>query len=359
MVVVLVGAGAGAFVLVRPDRTAAAGQARPVPPTAPVARADLAQTTRADGTLGYDGTMSVPAAPGGGVATWLPTPGTVVHLGERVYSVNNRPVPLFHGDTPLWRDLAEGVDDGPDVRELRDNLRALGFGADLADSAHFSSAVGDAVQRWQHSIGVAETRTVRPGEVVVASSDLRVVEVRATLGGALPPVVATASGTARVVTVNLGVAQQGLAKVGAAVRVLLPTGTATPGKVASVGTVATAVPNDPSSAGNDGNNSNDAVRATVPVRVTLDQPDAAGTLDGAPVSVEFTSDVHRGVLAVPLVALLAMPDGDYAVDVVETDPAGGWHTRRVVVRLGFFATGQVEVAAAGLTEGMKVQVPAR
>ncbi|GLZ40124.1 peptidoglycan-binding protein [Actinokineospora sp. NBRC 105648] len=351
--VAVLAVGAAAFVVLRPDRPAAVAGARPVPPTAAVVRTDLAQSTRAEGRLGFDGSVPVPAAPGSGTATWLPTPGAVVRLGERVYAVDNRPVPLLHGDTPLWRELAEGVADGPDVRLLRANLRALGVAPNLnVDSDHFSSAVGDAVARWQERLGVEETRKIRPGDVVVAPSDLRVVEVRATLGGALPAVVATASSTARVVAVDLAVAQQGLAVVGAAVRVLLPTGAATPGRVASIGTVATSAPRAPAAG-------DDQVAATLPVRITLDDPAAAGTLDGAPVSVEFTSDTHRDVLAVPLVALLAMPNGDYAVDVVETRADGSWTSRRVVVRLGFFATGQVEVEAPGLTAGTKVQVPAR
>ncbi|QTR02624.1 peptidoglycan-binding protein [Saccharothrix algeriensis] len=345
--------GAVPFVLLRPDRPAAVAGAQPVPPTAEVVRADLVQTTRVEGALGFDGNFPI-AAPGGGIATWLPAQGAVVRRGERVYAVNNRPIPLLHGDVPLWRELAVGVDDGPDVRLLRDNLRALGFGPDLVvDSDHFSAAVGDAVGRWQRALGVPDTGEVRPGEAVVAPTDLRVVEVRATLGGELPPVVATASGTARVVTVDMAVAQQGLAVPGAAGRVLLPGGAPTPGKVASVGTVATAPPRDPGSAGDGG------AGATVPVRITLDEPEAAGTLDGAPVSVEFTSDAHEDVLAVPLVALLAMPDGDYAVDVIETGEDGTWRARRVVVRPGFFAGGQVEVSADGLSHGMEVQVPAR
>jgi peptidoglycan hydrolase-like protein with peptidoglycan-binding domain len=351
VVVVAVGA-ALTVMLLRPVRPAADTGTRPAPPTAPVVRTDLTQTTRVAGVLGYDGSFSVPAAPGGGVATWLPAQGAVVRLGERVYAVNNRPVPLLHGDTPLWRELAAGVDDGPDVRLLRTNLRALGYAPNLGtDSDHFSAAVGDAVARWQRALGVPDDRKVRPGEVVVAPADLRIVEVRATLGGPLPPVVATASSTNRLVTVNLAVAQQGLAVVGAAVRILLPSGAATPGKVLSVGTVATAVPQAPGAA------ANDSVEATVPVRVALDHPDAAGTLDGAPVSVEFVSATHKGVLAVPLVALLAMPNGDYAVDVIGTLPDGTWSARRVVVRLGFFAAGQVEVAAPGLAAGMKVEVP--
>nr|WP_225953745.1 peptidoglycan-binding protein [Kibdelosporangium phytohabitans] len=322
-------------------------------------RTDLTQTTRVNGILGYDSSFSVPAAPGGGVATWLPAPGAVIRFGERVYAVDNRPVPLLHGDTPLWRELAVGIDDGPDVRLLRTNLRAFGFGPTLnTDSDHFSTAVGDAVARWQRAIGVPDTGKVKPGEVVVASTSLRIVEIRATLGGPLPPVVVTASSTTRVVAVDMPVAQQSLAVVGGAVRVLLPAGTATSGKVTSVGTVATAVPRDPPGSNNDSANDG-AVNATLPVRISLDRPDEAGTLDGAPVSVEFVSATHRGVLAVPLVALLAMPNGDYAVDVIETGADRTWTARRVVVRLGFFAAGQVEVSAAELGEGMKVQVPAR
>ena len=319
--------GAALFLALRPSQPAAVAGAQVVAPTAQVVRTDLVQTTRVDGVLGFDGSFSVPAASGGDVATWLPAQGAVIRQGERVYAVNNRPIPLLYGDTPLWRDLAAGVDDGPDVRMLRTNLRAMGYAPELSpDSAHFSAAVGDAVSRWQHALGVPETRKVRLGEVVVAPSDLRIVDVRATLGGTLPPVVVTASSTTRVVTVNMPVAQQSLAVAGAAVRVLLPGGTATPGKVSSIGTVATAVPHDP------GNTPAASVDATVPVRITLDKPEDAGTLDGAPVSVEFSSDAHRGVLAVPLVALLAMPNGDYAVDVVETG-GGAWRTRRVVVRL--------------------------
>ncbi|MFD7656865.1 peptidoglycan-binding protein [Actinosynnema sp. NPDC059797] len=352
VVVVVVAGGATAFALTRREQPVAAGaQARP--PTAEVTRTDLVQTTRAEGVLGYDGSFSVPAAPGGGIATWLPAPGSVVRRGERVYAVDNRAVPLLIGDTPLWRELGEGVADGPDVRLLRANLRDLGFGANLLDNEHFSGAVGDAVARWQEALGVEPTRVVRPGDVVVAAWDLRIVEVRATLGGPLPTVVATASGTGRVVTVDLPVARQGLAAAGAAVRVLLPTGAATPGTVASVGTVATPAPRDPGSA------EGDPAEATVPVRVTLDDPAAAGTLDGAPVSVEFVSETHPGVLAVPLVALLAMPDGNYAVDVVESGEGGAWSRRRVVVRLGFFANGLVEVSADGLAEGVEVQVPER
>jgi multidrug efflux pump subunit AcrA (membrane-fusion protein) len=92
--------------------------------------------------------------------------------------------------------------------------------------------------------------------------------------------------------------------------------------------------------------------ATIPVYITLGRPSAAGRLDGAPVTVGFSTGLHKGVLAVPVTALLASPDGGYAVSVV--DAAG--RTRRVPVRLGVFADGKVQVTGQ-LAAGMKVEVP--
>jgi multidrug efflux pump subunit AcrA (membrane-fusion protein) len=92
--------------------------------------------------------------------------------------------------------------------------------------------------------------------------------------------------------------------------------------------------------------------ATIPVQITLDHPNAAGRLDGAPVTVGFTSTTRKGVLAVPVNALLAAADGSYAVEVVSDT-----RRRTVPVRLGLFADGKVEVTGTGLTAGTRVEVP--
>jgi len=114
--------------------------------------------------------------------------------------------------------------------------------------------------------------------------------------------------------------------------------------VSSVGTVATTAPGpgqDPT--------------ATIPVQVTLTDPQAAGTLDQAPVTVNVTTATAKNVLVAPVAALLAQDSGGYVVEVV-----GPGRTRRwVPVTPGIFddADGLVQVTGA-LIPGQRVVVPA-
>jgi hypothetical protein len=88
----------------------------------------------------------------------------------------------------------------------------------------------------------------------------------------------------------------------------------------------------------------------VAVIVVPDHPAATGQLDQEPVQVELATDTHRGVLAVPITALLALAEGGYGLEVV--DPSGAH--RLVAVRTGLFATTLVEVSGAGIAEGTRV-----
>jgi multidrug efflux pump subunit AcrA (membrane-fusion protein) len=88
------------------------------------------------------------------------------------------------------------------------------------------------------------------------------------------------------------------------------------------------------------------------VTITLADKGGAATLDGAPVTVGFSSSERRNVLAVPINALLASTGTDYSVRVVDADGT----VRPVPVRLGIFDGDDVEVTG-DLAEGMKVQVP--
>jgi len=136
-----------------------------------------------------------------------------------------------------------------------------------------------------------------------------------------------------VVTIPLDASDQSQVKAGDTVTVMLPDGTTTPGVISSVGTVAT------TTAGSGGSGST----TTIPVLATLTDPGAAGTLDQAPVMVNITTATARGVLAVPVTALLAHPGG-YDVEVV-----GPGSTRRYVpVTPGIFDdnSGLVQVTGA-------------
>jgi hypothetical protein len=155
-----------------------------------------------------------------------------------------------------------------------------------------------------------------------------------------------ATSTQHTVIVQLNVALESLVSVGNAVIVSLPDGkTTAAGTVTAIGTIATA----PSG----GNQNGPPQEATVTVTIALTDPAAGGTLDLAPVSVGIAGVTHKAVLAVPVTALLAQPDGKYAVEVVNN---GSRHT--VIVTTGLFDDrGLVEVAGTELREGMLVEVP--
>jgi hypothetical protein len=82
------------------------------------------------------------------------------------------------------------------------------------------------------------------------------------------------------------------------------------------------------------------------VTVSLDSTAALRRLNSAPVRVQFTGQTKKGVLAVPVGALLALSGGGYALQL----PGG----RLLAVETGMFAKGLVEVSGTGITAGTKV-----
>jgi peptidoglycan hydrolase-like protein with peptidoglycan-binding domain len=321
--------------------TKAATPAAPVA-TATVQRQDLSGRTKVDGTLGYAGNASV-QSPLSGRITWLPKVGAVIRRGGTLLAVDNTPVQLFYGAKPAWRDLSTGVEDGPDVRQLEQNLAALGYDPDhqMTIDDHYTWATAAAVKRWQKARGLDQTGVFTTGmPVVFLPWPARVQTLSASVGGSAAPGGPVYAVTSNVhqVTVDLDVSQQGYVKAGDRVQVVLPDGRRVKGRIGEVGRVAETQGSGPDQT------------TTIPVTVTLDNPDAGGRLDQAPVDVYVTTQTRRGVLAVPVTALLALKEGGYAVETV--DEAGQHHL--VAVRLGIFSDGMVEVAGSGLRAGAKV-----
>ena len=77
--------------------------------------------------------------------------GEVISQDQSVYSANNESVPLLYGSISAYRAFYVGMSDGADVGELTQDLIALGFGAGLTQSNHYSSATAAAVERWQRA----------------------------------------------------------------------------------------------------------------------------------------------------------------------------------------------------------------
>jgi peptidoglycan hydrolase-like protein with peptidoglycan-binding domain len=288
-----------------------------------------------NGTLGY-GTSVAIAASGPGKITWLPALGATIARGQPVYHSDNIAVPLFYGGLPFYRTLRTG-DTGTDVRQVEENLAALGYSGVTVDT-HYTEATATAVKKWQKDLGLPQTGAFDPARVVIAPAAFRVASLAAHLGDHADGPVLGYTATIRIVDVALDVSLQGLVKQGVTATVTLPDGKAVNGTVATVGTVATA--GDPGKP------------ATIDVTVTVADQGALGTLDQAPVTVALVSATVQNVLTVPVAALAALPGGGYGVQVVT-----GSTSRYTAVRLGMFGNGRVEVSGDGIAAGTLVGVP--
>ncbi|MET9670283.1 peptidoglycan-binding protein [Streptomyces sp. NPDC006475] len=339
----LVAAGGLLTVNLGAGTTDSASQDAPVPvPTkaAPVTRRTMVSTTDIEGTLAFSSQRKLTAG-GQGTFTWLPSGGSTVERDGRLYEVDGTAVRLMYGDTPVYRTLKKG-DEGEDVRQLKENLIALGFGSGLAADDEFTEGTERGVKAWQESHGLRETGTVGPAQIAFAPSAVRVQEADAVLGGRSGPgaPVLTSTSSERVVQFDLEVSRADEIASGDAVTVELPDDRKVKGKVASVGRTAEV------------DEQSQDKTPKVKITVELDQPDRVGGIDKAPVTVTLSGERRKDVLSVPVESLLALENGGFGVRVVENGKA-----RDLPVTLGIFADGRVEVSGEGLREGMKVGVP--
>ena len=306
--------------------------------TATVTKRDISQTLDVDGTLAY-GAETQLAFGRQGTITGLTPVGTTVDRGGELAEIDGLPVVLLFGDRPMWRDLQEGVTDGPDVEQLEANLIALGYGSTVAlgPDQTWTTETTDAVKRWQHALGVDESGVVTQAAVVFQPGAVRIAEHLAEPGGSAGGPVLKVTSPTKQIAVSLSVKRRSLVSVGQPVRIQLPDGTMTDGTITTVGAVA-----------HEGQQGSDP---TVDVAVALKDPSVAGSLEEAPVTVKITTTSAQGVLAVPVGALLALTEGGYAVERVNADGT----TTLVGVQLGPFADGWVQVT--GVKEADKVVTP--
>jgi peptidoglycan hydrolase-like protein with peptidoglycan-binding domain len=305
-----------------------------------VTRQTLLNTVEVDGELGYVGLTTLPGRLAG-VITRMPFPGAVIGRGKQVYRVDDQPIVLMYGAVPSYRSLGPGTT-GADVRQLETNLAALGYRGFTVD-ATYSNATSIAVRRWQKSLGLPQTGRVELGRVLFAPGKIRVQE--ATAGVSMSTGdgqdVLRYTGTGRQVTVLLDVSRQQLARPGAEVRIQLPDGRGTEGRVNRAFTVIDQPPT-----------SDTPPETRIEAIVWLDNPESARGIEAAAVQVVFTLSERTNVLTVPVAALVALAQGGYGLELVE-----GPSTRYLQVQTGLFAEGRVEVTGDGLQDGMTIGMP--
>ncbi|MFD3307514.1 hypothetical protein [Streptomyces sp. NPDC058694] len=376
--------------------------------TTVVERADLSDTRTLAGTLGH-GRSRVVRGGKDGLVTWLPRIGAEITRGGQLFRVNDNPVPLLYGSTPLYRTLRDEGTVGRDVKVLVDNLRRLGYdfggqpevgswvrvrlaatptpdgdgdtegeaasaevasgesGQDAAPSARptasasastsagaespspapvqvrrgdgvLTSGVIAALKRWQSRTGAAATGELGPGDAVVLSGAVRVGGLLAEPGDTAGGDLLSVTSTVKQVTVPLEANATGTIRKGNTVTVTLPDNGTVRGHVTTLSSDAQAADKDQNAGG----------EPQLTVTVGLDDADAEPVrdVDSASVRVGFTSATRKGVLVVPVGALLALSEGGYALQ----RPDG----RLLPVRTGLFAKGRVEVSGPGVSEGLRV-----
>ncbi|RJQ89644.1 peptidoglycan-binding protein [Amycolatopsis panacis] len=323
-----------------PDAPAGPG----APRTVAVTTEDLSDIKTFTGKLGFGPEQPVEGRKSG-TLTWLPAPGAGIGRGEPVYKVDNVPVPLFYGETPLWRKLDTLGTTGPDVRIVKRNLAALGHSPGVQDDV-LTPRTQDAIKRWQKARKLDQTGIIDVGDVLVLPGRIRVGGIKAQLGSPATAELMSVTAQGKSVTAMVGAAEVGSVKPGGKVTVLLPNGNRVPGTAGEIGHDAQA----PKSQGS-GSVGGGQDEAKIPVAVTLDDEGSVGALDSGPVQVQVTASTRKGVLAVPVDALLALREGGYAVQVVQ-----GGGTRQVGVQTGLFSGGLVEIRGAGIAAGTQVVV---
>ena len=303
-----------------------------LPATAQITRITLVETRTESGTLGYGDPVPVRAS-GTGTLTWIAAEGATVMRGEPLLKVDELPIVALYGAVPMYRALGNGMV-GADVRQLQENLVELGY-AGFAIDGIYTQATATAVLAWQADLGLVQTGMVEPGQVVFTPGPVRIAEHVAGVGdllGSDRAHILNYTDTTRIVTVALNVVDQALAIKGGAVTVTLPDERTVAGVIAKVGTVVT--------------------EEEFEVTVAIADQAALGTLQAAPVDVNFVNATREDVLTVPVAALLALAEGGYGVEIVEDNT-----TRIVAVKTGMFADGRVEVSGEAIAEGMMVGVP--
>lgn len=306
--------------------------------TVEVIRTDLIQTETLSGRLRFTEQRTIVAGLGGTV-TWLPPEASQLERGSMLAEVDGAGVYLLIGERPAWRLFDEDMDDGEDVRQLQENLVALGYLEDEVDG-EYGDSTADAVEAWREDLGLPEGRSLELGRVVFLPGPVRtgagLVDLGAPIAAGAPLV--DVSSFDQEVVIDLDPEDLDLVSPGDAVTVVLPDDREVDGRISEVSRVVRPSGPEPD--------------APDVVEVIVDLDATGLDLDEAPVDVEVESDRAAGVLAVPVRALIALSDGGYALEVRRD--AG---TVLIGVETGDFAGGLVEVTGE-IREGDVVVVPA-
>ncbi|MEE2884733.1 MAG: peptidoglycan-binding protein, partial [Chloroflexota bacterium] len=272
---------------------------------------------------------------------------------------------LMYGQTAAWRDFKPGMEPGTDIQQLKENLILLGYANanQLVTGEHWNDATTTAIKNFQKANGVPITGEIAFGEIVFLPGTVVVDSITSdpaisdnintgTNLMTLTPIesidvsiettgqVSINETSLQIVKTAIEVSDQDLIYTGSLVEIELPDDRTVSGTVTDIGSVAV-VPQ--------GNQAGDPY---FEVTIVIDGNNQLHQWTGAPVTVSVTKAIAESVLSTPVVSLLALSEGGYALEVVEMAS-----TRLIPVKLGVYADGWVEVTGPGLKAGDEVVVP--
>jgi hypothetical protein len=285
----------------------------------------------ADGASGDGGSGEASSA----ILTSVLDVGATVDRGTVLYTADDEPVVALIGEVPAWRTLEQGVDDGVDVRQLEENVAALGYG-DLDVDESFTADTAAAVEAWETDLGrTAPDGVVTLGEVVFLSERGDVLGHEASVGDTLEagsPVM-TIGSEQRLVVADVDATEAGGWNPGSTVELEWADGTTTEGTVLGTGREVT-----------DG-------QVELTVAVGAGESGAGQRRSGAEATVTLVDARRDDVLAVPVAAIVD-DGGSPAVRVARADGAD----QVVPVETGLVADGWIEITA-GLDGGEEIRLP--
>jgi peptidoglycan hydrolase-like protein with peptidoglycan-binding domain len=262
--------------------------------------------------------------------------GATADRGTVLYTADEQPVIALIGDLPAWRTLKQGVDDGADVRQLEENLIALGYGTDLEVDETFTADTATAVDAWETDLGRdAPDSEVSLGDIVFLAAPGDVIGHEAAVGDTLEigsPVL-TIGSEQRVIAAAVGAIDAGGWTAGATVDVEWADTTRSEGTVIGTGREVT-----------DG-------QVELTVAIGPGDTEAGERRSGAAATVTLVDARRISAIAVP-VAAVVHDAGSPAVRVAHAD--GPDHL--VPIETGLVADGWVEITA-GLHGGEEVRLP--
>lgn len=313
-------------------------------PTVKVVKQDLTDQQKLAGKVSFGAASSFKGTKAGTI-TWLPDVGSVVNQGEALYKVNDQPIIVFIGNTPLYRPIDQAGLQGPDVKVIKDNLRALGFLGNDGKADTTTAATMTAIKQWQKANKLDPSGKLVEGDAVVKTSGLRVSTLKSALGDPGAAEIMTTTALVPQVTVALADSASPLVK-DAVVQISTPDGAKHQGKVlVDTQPVATAAGAE-QAPGAGPSASKQAV-------VGFDSAEGLNLIEGASVSVETTTVDLKSVLTVPVVSLNALLEGGYALRIPQRNSEGKTEYSLIPVKVGTIVKGTAEVSG-NIQEGTEV-----